>query len=635
MSGWYVRTARDAGVQGHALDSAESSPEDPILDQRLDALLMHFGGLPESRLGDHSLSDEVPVVSAQYVEDLGRWAMLLRGINGKYGAGGTTQTSLAPEYWGLRRAWSAYFAALARKAWVSPRDPRLMSDRSLSADVRDWDVVARGLRAMIAESTVIRLGTADRIVYVVARMLDVLPERAARTFVWSTVHVARRIEPTDRVITALWPDQFREVWGHAYDRLRFYLEADEANVQLSRTDRYSLIWLREELQSRAVPGERPYLQDLSSLSQVLTKIGETRRLFPEEMADAVRRGSVTEHERSSILAGSPAWRQLVEKEPELIVGLLEWPDRDLREHAVLSLWQASAGQRVLVEKAQKELITDSFPIAKAAAALPLRDRESLARRVYRGRLRDPDYLSDTREWVLALGLSQTQSPEFFPMGAAEAARFISTDDVDRALACLQDSRDPANLLREALVSLNNAPEYVSRVLCHVLADPTWIAVYRPASLLAPFDDRKSLDWLTPFLDEADRIMRRVSLNDGTLAENRHRVVEIVFNQLERDDKVRNSSLLPLLRFASGRSMRESLVLEPGRDSGGRTGATAETSRGRWRRKQRAQMRPAVKAASKPGHELRVLSRTVILSTTALLVALAAVAMTLWIWLELR
>lgn len=473
MSGWYVWTNRDTGVAGWVRDETNSSPQNPVLDDQLLPLMtVRFPQLePLNINGIHSTSG-TPIATAAWLQKIERWAFVLRGVGGVFGAAGTTQACLAPSGIGLAEAWPQFWAAVNMDERV---DPELLGvrERALSAGSRLPDgVVYTTLGLLAADAPIVEapVAPADTI-RLYAEITRIIPESSARGLYWSTCHVAGSVMTDERIVTGRWPELLTEAWPRDYRRLTVgerYTTCDNLG-----TPPYEVAAALGWLLAESAHGRFPLAaSEASTVSEALSDASRMRPLSVADVEEFARDGRPTAAQLDK-LANNPAMmRQFSIRTPDLAQRLLKQTQPGSPLHSMLSLGVilSDHAPRGMIQELRSEVAQTRGPLTRGIQPYMVRgDNRRVAYAVLADDRGDDAALLGAKDWLLCLGLTSQDAPELFVFDPIEVARGAYRDP-EAAAALIAEQRDLWQRLGSVLVRMDPAHPSTMRLLALATAN---------------------------------------------------------------------------------------------------------------------------------------------------------------------
>lgn len=473
---WCVFTERDQGRNGWQFDEQSSSApqdslrplvarwKDPRRFPQLDALT----GLPATQ--------GIPIITAAWDDEANRWALILRGRGGVFGAAGTTQIALAPNGIPLADAWPAFCASIGLDGVADPSIPGDGAARlgmgALLSDVES----ALGLLAQDATvATVDNDPTSCQALY--SAVTRVIPETAARHHWWATCHVPTEIDPSDRIITGSWPGELTHAWPKEYRRLTVVSNRVTSSDLREILPRHGATWRWVASGGAAAVAARSRAQ---SVAQFLVEADRVRPLTASEVAAAVRsRRMLKDSEIDRLAKDHSLVRELVagygDAAYQLMGGLGDGHPLLARLVAGFLADEGSPGRSKVLESLRLEAESGGRPVLRWGRAVrdavdpSGRDPRAFVRILEQAVPAPPD--DDTRRrlfepWLRRVGLQRVDAPDWFGFDIEEAVRLAQegrTEQVRQFLGDGPDQLDRAGLVLKALGAGPSAAQLFERL----------------------------------------------------------------------------------------------------------------------------------------------------------------------------
>ncbi len=481
MNGWYVWTKRDTGRMGWEREESESSPFDTALDDQLKSLIApdRFAQL-EHLEGDRLKSTEgIPIVSAVWHPDAGRWVLVLRGLGGAFGAAGTTQLCAGPVGFAFAGVWTAFWDAVGAEGRVVPSRLGVPVDRwSTALDAKALESVRQALRLLAQEPVIAQVSLppsqTPALYGAVARLL---PESAARRICWSTCHVAGVIVKDQRIITGCWPDELVAAWPKARNRLTVgdRILTETGLPAPAADEETNLTWLLDQ----AARGHYPLTESTeSTVGGVLRQVDEFRGFEVDDLVRIAARGQVLTNQQTRKIATSPDLvREFIRQAPTSADAMLSLADPHTDLFGQLALGLAldlgtEMGKRVR-RRLASEAVSDQRVYTRRVRPF-LRGKENvfLAQEVLLANGADHATLLAARPWLAELKVTPADAPELFVFDPLEVVE-VASKDIDRAVLLLRDGPEARKHLKEVIATLGLASPSAANLL--VAATAAWPA----------------------------------------------------------------------------------------------------------------------------------------------------------------
>lgn len=453
MADWEVVTYRDRGIGGHRYDGSESSCAESQLSPILRKVRYDNGFDQLGPVSDLDTSP-VPIVSACWLPDSSRWVFVLRGVGGLFGAAGTLQLVLTPKNSFLRESWPRFFERVSSEGIFSINDPcdAVQGSQVCSGSVAPWesarlahpveddDVIGAVLSISRAScstddqaSCLTDLGVPPvKTIELYSRMLSVLPERVARSLVWSTCHVIS-VSPVGRprIVSGSWPEVFQRSWEGGYGIFRKIASAANKPAEdcvFDAADERALRWYL----AQATPSASDSFGS-STISEFLKELRLKRPLDLSDFDWAYRDPKVDPKKLRELVLRIPR------ESPDLLCRYLSVSE--LQDDIKVSLVKEAleGGNASAKSRIQGMLRAEAFSgssdcrigrlVKKAVASGFI----NLLLDVFSQDVTKPSQQEKLRFYVESLGFRLEDAPEFFPYSEADALTLVEEGKAQVAL----------------------------------------------------------------------------------------------------------------------------------------------------------------------------------------------------------
>lgn len=462
-------------------------------------MMRRFPQLHPVAVSDTRSTEGIPIVSAAWSSQAGRWVMILRGVGGRFGAAGTTQACAAPAGMPLAEAWPRFWGAVGAEERVAPALLAAGEPRWRPGDVPGHELETT-LRLLATGVAVVEApATPAETIPLYAVLARVLPEGTAQGLFWSTFHVASEVNNDERVLTGRWPEVLREAWPTDVRRLTVgerYLT--EAKLGATTYEESATIgWLVAE----AAHGRFPLTNSVATTVELALADASQLRPLTRKDAEIFARDGATAPQLNRLADNPLLVREFAQASPGLAALLL--PKTTSRDplHGMLALGLLLERAEPLMGELRTEAISGDGPLTQSVKPhLAAGENQRLAYAALAPYLRDESTLLKARAWLQGLGLTAQDTPELFVFDPREVAA-LAQESPARAATLITEQPDPPRRLGSVLALLPPDQATTMSLLAIVTAGSSH-----------PNDIERALAGVRPTFDQALRMTN--NLNDA-------------------------------------------------------------------------------------------------------------------------